>query len=107
MILILLLKKKLFLRTILYLTFSSMDSLMKRSTVDLVYNELGYSESACSDRVSPHRSLIYSKIKYVYSEYMSLVNYFCCTDPFIINEIDCSYNEDSIILVKNSSRTKS
>ncbi len=52
-----------------------------------VYSPLGYSE-----RVSPHRSLIYSQIKYVYSEYPALVNTFCCTDSFTINGIDCKCN---------------
>jgi hypothetical protein len=54
-------------------------------TVDSVLVNTTYSE-----RVSPHRSLICSQIKYVYSEYMSLVNTFCCTDGlFTINEMDC------------------
>jgi hypothetical protein len=44
-----------------------------------------------SERVSPHRSLIYSQIKYIYSEYPVIVNTFCCTDPFTINGIDCSF----------------
>ncbi len=48
-------------------------------TVDPGYSELSYSE-----RVSPHRSLIYSEIKYVYSEYPALMNTFCCTDSFTI-----------------------
>jgi hypothetical protein len=46
-----------------------------------------------SERVSPHRLLIYSQIKYVYSEYQALVNIFCCTDPFAINGIDCMYQQ--------------
>jgi hypothetical protein len=49
------------------------------ATVDPVYSERG----------SPHRSLIYSQIKYVYSEYPALVNTFCCTDPFTINGVNC------------------
>ncbi len=50
------------------------------NTVDPVYSE----------RVSPHRSLIYNQIKYVYSEYSALMNTFCCTDSFTINVIDCN-----------------
>jgi hypothetical protein len=44
-----------------------------------------------SERVSPHRSLICSQIKYVYSEYPAKTNTFCRTDPFTINGIDCMY----------------
>jgi hypothetical protein len=55
-------------------------NIQNTTTVDPVYSE----------RVSPHRSLIYSQIKYVYSEYTALVKTFCCTDPFTINGIDCN-----------------
>jgi hypothetical protein len=46
---------------------------------------------AYSERVSSHQSLIYSEIKYVYSEYSVLMNTFCCINPFTINGIDCTY----------------
>jgi len=53
-------------------------------TVDPVYSE----------RVLQHRSLIYSKIKYVYSEYSALVN-----GSFTINGFNCNYNIMLIELV--------
>jgi hypothetical protein len=61
-------------------------------TVDPVYSERGYSEYTLIvyHTVSLHRSLVYSQIKYVYSEYPALVNTFCYTDPFTINGIDCN-----------------
>jgi hypothetical protein len=59
---------------------------LNTNTVDPVYSE----------RLSPHRSLIYSQIKYVYSEYPAQVNTFCCTDPFTINGIDCITNNSNI-----------
>jgi hypothetical protein len=61
------------------------------NTVGPVYSELGYSEyPLIGNWFLRLGSLIYSQIKYVYSEYLALVDTFCCTDPFTINGIDFS-----------------
>ncbi len=70
-------------------------------TVDPVCSELGYSEYPLIVNEFPHRSLIYSQIKYVYSEYPALVNILCCTDPFTINGIDCIIEYQKILNTKD------
>ncbi len=53
--------------------------------------------------LSSHRSLIYSQIKYVYSEYPAQVNTF----SFTINGIDCnSISSNNVVSLERSSFLK-